>query len=118
MCLAYLSGSRRIQCASRLIVISWLFSLQFWILLEGDALTFAYLLVDIALACAFYLLSRGSWFPAPLFFLHAVIVVFHFYILAIDQSPFWMLVFLNRTFDMALIYIAACALFRIRALAR
>ncbi len=81
---------------------------------EGDLLTLSYLAVDAALAAAFFKLSRRSWFPTPLFFLHLLIVFFHLYIVAIDQSPFWMLAFLNRTFELALIYIVVCALYRIR----
>ena len=86
-------------------------------LFDGDALTLSYMAVDAALAAAFYLMSRGSWFPAPLFLLHLMVLVFHFYILLIDQSPFWMLAFLNRTFDLELIYVGVCALYRIRRLA-
>lgn len=96
------------------MVISWAFSVQFWILFSGDTLTLAYIGVDIALALAFFSMSRGRWFPVPLFFLHAALVLFHTYTLIIDQSPFWMIAFLNRSFELALVYITACAMFRVR----
>lgn len=94
--------------------ISWAFSIQFWLLFKGPHLKLSFLVVDVALAVAFFQLSRGRWFPAPLFFLHLLIIAFHVYALAVAQSPFWMMAFLNRTFDLALLYIIACAVYRIR----
>ena len=112
--IAYRAGSDQITTAARLIAISWLFSLQFWILFDGDSLAVSYFALDLTLAAAFYQLSRGRWFPAPLFFLHAATVVFNFYIVLIDQGPIWMIAVLNRSFDLALAYIIACAVYRIR----
>lgn len=112
--LAYRAGSVQIAMAARLIAISWLFSLQFWIMFDGDDLALSYLALDLALAAAFYHLSRGRWFPAPLFFLHATTVIFNFYVIVIDQGPIWMIAVLNRSFELALAYIIACAVYRIR----
>lgn len=112
--LAYQSVSPQIIAAARLLAISWIYSLQFWLLFEGDHLTLSYIALDLAMAAAFFLMSRGRWFPAPLFFLHIIMLLFHLYSLAIAQSPFWMLVFLNRAYDLALLYVVVCAVFRIQ----
>ena len=88
--------------------------MQLWILFDGDYLALSYLALDLVLAITFYQLSRGRWFPAPLFFLHAANVMFNAYIVAIDQGPIWMIAVLNRTFDLTLAYIIFCSVYRMR----
>ncbi len=114
VCLAYRSGSAQIATAARLIGLGWLCSLQCWILFDGDMLALSYLAIDVVLAAAFYQLSKGRWFPAPLFFLHTATALFNFYILLIDQGLYWMIAILNRSFELALAYVILCAAYRIR----
>lgn len=64
----------------------------------------------------FFALSRGRWFPVPLFFLHAVLVVYDAYALLIGSGPVWVVAFVNRGFELALFYVLFCALFRIAKL--
>ena len=113
VCLSLWSRSTQIWEAARLLAIGWVFAIQLWILFEGDNLTLAYLVIDCVLVWGFYKMSRGHWFPVPLFFLQIITVIFHLYILMIEQSPFWMLAFLNRTFEVAIAYTALCAVYRV-----
>jgi len=65
------------------------------------------------LAAVFWRMSRGQWFPAPLFFVHAAQVVNYGVMTVFSFSMWWQLVFANRIFEIAIAYTAACALFRI-----
>ncbi|MEM8772496.1 MAG: hypothetical protein AAGD92_12680 [Pseudomonadota bacterium] len=91
-----------------------MFSVQLWMLLDGRALTIAFVGLDTALAAAFLNMSRGRWFPVPLFFLYAFVMLFYLYSLIVEQSAFWMAACVNRTFDAAVAYVAACSWYRIR----
>lgn len=100
------------------MVISWAYSLEFWIITEGAARAFLYGIVDLCLTVIFFRMARDKWFPAPLFFLHAALVWYHLSTALIGPNPFWVTMFLNRTFELAMAYIIACSVYRIRARAR
>ncbi|MBL4620686.1 MAG: hypothetical protein JKX88_11385 [Marinicaulis sp.] len=95
------------------MAMSWGFSFQLWIVFQGMELSVSYALVDSCLAVAFLQMSRRHWFPVPLFFMHAFLVAYHFYGIAVGADIFWIALFLNRIFEVALAYIVVCALYRI-----
>lgn len=70
------------------------------------------------MAAAFFLMSRGRWFPVPLFFLHGVLIAYGVYSLIIGSGPVWVAAFLNRAFELELVYLLSCALYRISKLGR
>jgi len=105
--------SSQLAMAARLMALNWGFSLQLWLVLDGAALTLAFAVIDLLLAIAFFQMSRRRWFPAPLFFLHAILVVYHLYTALIGPGAYWAQVFLNRVFELEILYIAACAVYRI-----
>jgi len=63
-------------------------------------------------------MSRRHWFPVPLFFVHAVLVVYHLYTIISHSTVFWIHAFLNRAFEMTLFYVIMCTLYRFYALNR
>lgn len=85
-----------------------------WVLPEFHALGFA--IIDGALAIAFLLMSRGRWFPVPLFYLHGMLIAYGIYSMAVGSGPIWVAAFLNRAFELELVYVLSCALFRISKL--
>ena len=108
--------SEQVTLAARLIFVNWALSLQFWLVLHGNALTFSYIALDAITAFVFFRMSRGRWFPAPLCFMHGVLVIYHLGTLLNTGGLFWEKFVLNRMFDVELVYATACALFRILAL--
>jgi len=70
----------------------------------------------LLLAVAFFQMSRKRWFPVPLFFAHAALVLYHLSIALMSPSPYWVQALLNRSFEMTMIYIIACAAYRIMRL--
>jgi len=113
---AYWSRSSQIASAARLLAISWLFSIQLWLTLIGSALSISYVMLDVILACAFFEMSRNRWFPVPLFFLHAALVLYNLYTALIGSSYVWIASFLNRAFELSILYVIACSAFRIYCL--
>lgn len=112
------SRSEQITTASRIIFVNWAAGLQLWLTLQGAMLTFGYIIVDAVTVALFFRMARGKWFPAPLCFMHGVLVIYHFGTLFNMGGLFWEKFILNRAFDIELIYITGCALFRIIALNR
>ncbi|GJL96081.1 MAG: hypothetical protein DHS20C05_24860 [Hyphococcus sp.] len=90
--------------------------MQLWLVLDGDARTYGFMALDLVLAVAFFQLSRGHWFPVPLFFLNAVFVLYHLYSLVADVDLFWAQILLNRALEIELAYIVACSAYRIYCL--
>ncbi|MBB5519703.1 hypothetical protein [Amphiplicatus metriothermophilus] len=89
-----------------------------WRWVAPDLRPFAYAGIDAALAAGFARLSRGRWFPVPLFLLHVALIAYHLYAALIGAATFWASAFLNRAFELALAYVAGCAAYRIAHMAR
>lgn len=111
--IAYRSRSSQLAAAARLLSLSWAFSIQLWIVMDGPERSVAFGLVDFLLACAFFQMSRRRWFPVPLFFLHAALVIYHLYAALVDSSIWWIALFLNRAFELAVGYVIACSAYRV-----
>lgn len=93
-------------------------SVAAWRWVEPGLRPFAYAGIDAALAAGFLRMSRRRWFPVPLFLLHGALIVYHLYAALIEATTFWVGAFLNRAFELALAYVAACAAYRIAHRAR
>ncbi|MEE2690888.1 MAG: hypothetical protein VX640_05020 [Pseudomonadota bacterium] len=106
------------MAAAQLLAASWIASVSVWRWLPQDLRTHGFIAIDVALAFAFFAMSRGRWFPVPLFFLHAALVAYHVYAGFVGSTIGWVGAFINRAFEMALAYVIACALFRIRRIVR
>lgn len=109
--LAAKSKSQQIAAAAQLLAAGWIGSLAVWRWAESY-LTVGLAMIDALLAGVFFAMSRGRWFPAPLFFarrarsLRALCAHNR-------RAEFLGGGVLNRGFELALGYVAACAVFRI-----
>lgn len=113
---AYQARSPQLAATANLIVGGWLTSLAVWRWVPSALHALGFSIIDIALATAFFFMSRGRWFPVPLFYLHGALVAYGAYSLLIGSSAVWVTAFLNRAFEIELAYILACAIFRISRL--
>lgn len=110
------SRSEQITAAARIVFLNWAVALQMWLVLEGAALTVSYIVIDAITAGLFFRMSRGRWFPAPLCFMHGVLVIYHLGTLLNTGGLFWEKFVLNRFFDIEIVYVVVCALYRIIAM--
>ncbi len=89
-----------------------------WYSVGGQyGLSWGYAVIDAALAGFFWRLSRRRLFPAVLFYLHAFLVSYHLYVSIIGSTRWWVSAFINRIFEIALLYVIVCSIWRIAALA-
>lgn len=108
--------------AAQLLTAGWIASVASWRWIGPELRAVAFAGIDAMLAAAFFLmsrglLSRGRWFPAPLFVLHSALVAYSASAATIGSENYWIAAFLNRGFEIAVAYVGACALFRIVRLA-
>lgn len=87
-------------------------------IIDGVTLALSFSAVDGLTALALYRMSDRRWFPAPLVFLHGVLAIYHLYTAFIGPNSYWVVVALNRIFDVEICYVAGCGLYRIAALRR
>ena len=116
MALAAKARSSQLMMAAQLLAAGWVASVAAWRWISADVRELYYGGVDLVLASAFFAMSRGRWFPAPLFFLHAVLVLYNAYAFFIAAPTPWVSVFINRFYELALFYVSGCAIYRITRL--
>ena len=85
----------------------WYFSLS------GNGPSWGKAVLDIALAYGFLQLARRSMFALPLFVIHLALVVFYFVTTIFGIEPWWIVVFVNRVFEMCLFYVGGAGIARI-----
>lgn len=106
------------MAAAQLLASSWIASVAVWRWVADDLRCFAFAGIDLLLAIAFFIMSRGRRFPVPLFFMQALLVLHDLIGMAAPPSIYWLAVVLNRAFEIELFYVGACATYRIARLAR
>lgn len=112
--LAYAARLRVIFTAAQLLAAGWIFSVLAWRFLDGAQLHLALVLQDATLAYLFFRMSRGRWFPVALFAIHVLMLAHNLFVAAFGVPDIFVSMFLNRLFELALVYVGGCALYRIR----
>lgn len=101
------------------MALHWIVSLYWWWTGAAHSHVWGVAINDAALAVFFWHLSRNRWFPTPLFFIEVILLVYYACVAIFGvKTWFWISASINRLFDLELLYLAGCALYRIRALRR
>lgn len=117
--LAHLSRSRLILAAALALALDWFFSMGWWWTTAADGQVWGIAVKDAFLAAFFWMLARRRWFPVPLFYAHAILLLYYVVVSAFGfKIWFWISASVNRLFDLELLYVAGCAVHRIRAMRR
>jgi hypothetical protein len=95
------------------MAVGWLANAVFYFGLASQGLTWGYTIVNFVQAALFWRMSTRRLFPRPLFVLSVVAVGLNFLATLTSVNFWWSAFVLNRLFDLMLLYIAGCALFRI-----
>lgn len=111
--LAHFSRSRQIVATAYLLAAAWMLGLLTWWILGRRGYDWGYGLIDTTLAIIFWRMSKGYWFPVPLFFIHALQVAYYPYATLIGVTPWWLTAILNRVFEVELVYILSCTIYRL-----
>ncbi len=111
--LSILARSKSIRTAATLIGVTWALGIFgfFYLNIEGYFL-FAVML-DTIVAHQFWRMSKVSIFPAPLCILMLFEITFIIFAKSIGFGNYGTVFALNRLFELTLLYIIGCSLFRI-----
>lgn len=115
MLLAHAARQRIIFASAQLLSASWILTVIAWRFLDGAQLHVALVMQDATLAYVFFQMSRGRWFPVALFAIHVVMLAHNVFIAAFGVPDAFVGLFLNRLFELALVYVGGCAVYRIHA---
>ncbi|MDZ7627684.1 MAG: hypothetical protein U5J99_04645 [Parvularculaceae bacterium] len=111
--LAHIAKSSSLRTASIVIAMAWAGGVLWYFFIAPLGLTWGYSLINLSQAAFFWRQSRGRVFPLPLFVLSGLSVVLYLLTTLSGISYWWVAFASNRLFDLMLLYIAGCALFRI-----
>lgn len=111
--LSYLANSRAIRTAASLIGIAWAFGLFAYLYLAGPGYYLVAVMLDTVLMFQFWRMGRVSIFPVPLFYLQLIEIAFIVLAQSAGLSNFATMLVLNRVFEVVLLYLIGCSLFRL-----
>ncbi|MEL6212029.1 MAG: hypothetical protein AAFY22_06830 [Pseudomonadota bacterium] len=103
------SRSQQLVAAVRLLGVGWLASHVWYWFFDGADRSWGYAVINAVLAICFWNMARRRWFPAPLFVLHALLVIVQALTALAFLNSFWFSLLANRIFELALVYIVFCA---------
>lgn len=112
--LCAVSRSSSLSAAAFVIGVCWLLAISVYFLQVDDGASWGYALISLAKCLYFYRMSRTRLFAAPIFALSSLGLIAQFLFTLAMINYWWSAFFLNRLFDVVLIYVAGCAMFRIR----
>jgi len=113
MMFAIQARSQQIVAAAIALTTGWVFSLAWYWVAGRHGPSWGYAVIDLALAVYFWRASKGRWFPVPLFYIHASFIVYYIYATLIAAPPWWVIMFVNRLFELAVAYVIGCSVYRI-----
>lgn len=94
----------------------WVVTTNFYLFFSGITVTASYFFIEVAMVLALYAQGAGRFFTIPLLIFHTSFALYYLYAYYYNVDWAWAQGSINRAFDLELVYIAGCALYRIRRL--
>lgn len=116
--LAQKSRSLNMIAAAHIVPLSWCFTFFWHYYFHGTGITWGYAVIDASVAIIFCNQAKTQVFALPLFYAQVAFVICYLLTTIFDIRDWWVMAISNRLFEAEILYIAACALFRIRSLQR
>ncbi len=111
------SKSKTNQDCALLIASSWLVTIVAYFYLDHAAAYFALTLtLDALLACCFWRMAQRTVFPAGLYLIQLGEIAFLLAANAVAVDTYWTSFWLNRIFEITLLYVIGGSLLRLRLL--
>jgi len=114
--LAYRANSRMVRTAASLVGICWAFGLFAWLYLGVASYYLVAVMLDTILAYQFWRIGKISLFAVPLFYFQMLDIAFIVFAQSVGLSNFMTMFVLNRGFELTLLYLSGCSLFRLHVL--
>ena len=115
---AVVSRSSMIRTAALLITAAWAYSLFAYLYIGKASYFVLAFVIDAMLAYRFRIMAQRDLFPVALFYICLVEMAFICFAFAVVMDNFWIVFWLNRIFDLTLLYIIGSSLLRSRYLRR
>jgi len=112
--LSYAGRSKLIRTVASLVGICWAFGLFTFLYMNIASYFLVAVMLDTILAYQFWRIGKKSFFTVPLFYLMMVEIAFIVFSQGVGLSTYATLFVLNRLFELTLLYLIGCAIFRIR----
>lgn len=114
--LSYLANSKDIRTAASLIGMGWVFGIFSFFYLNVSGYFMVAVMYDTIIAYHFWRMAKVSIFPAPLVLLLLFEITFLVFSQSVGLSTYATLFVANRLFEVILLYLIGCSLFRIHIL--
>ncbi|MCB2097720.1 MAG: hypothetical protein KDE05_08820, partial [Parvularculaceae bacterium] len=114
--LSYLAESKDIRTAASLIGMGWVFGIFSFFYLNTEGYFLVAVMYDTIIAYHFWRMAKVSIFPAPLCILLLFEITFLVFSQSVGLSTYATLFVANRLFEIVLLYLIGCSLFRIHIL--
>lgn len=111
--LSYLAQSGAIRTAASLVGLGWVFSIFPFFYLNIEGYFLIAVMYDTIIAFQFWRMAKVSIFPAPLCLLLLFEITFLIFSQSVGFSTYATLFILNRLFELTLLYLIGCSLFRL-----
>lgn len=114
--LSYLANSKSIRTAASLIGMGWAFGLFAFFYLNVSGYFLVAVMYDTILAFHFWRMAKAQLFAAPLYIVLLFEITFITFTQAVGLSSYATMFILNRLFEVILLYLIGCSLFRLHVL--
>lgn len=114
--LSYLANSKSIRTAASLIGMGWAFGLFAFFYLNVSGYFLVAVMYDTILAFHFWRMAKAQLFTAPLYIVLLFEITFITFTQAVGLSSYATMFILNRLFEVILLYLIGCSLFRLHVL--
>jgi len=114
--LSYLANSKSIRTAASLIGMGWAFGLFAFFYLNLSGYFLVAVMYDTILAYHFWRMAKVELFAAPLCIALLFEIAFVIFTQGVGLSSYATLFILNRVFEVILLYLIGCSLFRLHVL--
>lgn len=114
--LSYKAGSKLIRTAASLVGICWAFGLFAFLYVDIATYFLSAVMLDTILAFQFWRMGKKALFAVPLFYLIMFEIAFIVFAQGAGLSTYAIMFILNRVFELTLLYLIGCSLFRFHVL--
>lgn len=118
LCFAQKSRSREIAAIAHVVALSWCATFVWHYFFYGTGETWGHAVIDGAMATYFWRLSKSRIFALPLFYIQICFVGVNLSTTLSQTDDWWFAFASNRLFEIELLYILGCSVFRIGRLRR
>lgn len=106
--------AQSLSFAVQILLIGWLGSVAWYFLVAPTGMTWGYAVFALFQASAFWKQSQKILLARPLFVFKCVALGLHLTLTLAHIGYWWNAFLLNRLFELSLLYLAGCAIYRLR----